>query len=135
MHEKFDRKEKTEIGSEKSFGLTFGTIVSVLGVLPVIAGQGPRWWALAAGLLFLIFSFLRPSIFRLPNFVWFKFGLVLNSFVSPIILAVLFYLVFTPIGLLLRLWRKDILSLRFDDVGLSYWIKSETPVSSMKDQF
>ena len=135
MHEKFDRKEKIEIGSEKSFGLTFGTLLSILGVLPAIFGHDPRWWAIAAGFLFLIFSLLRPSIFRVPNFVWFRFGLILNRLVSPIILAVLFYLVFTPMGLLLRLWKKDILSLKIDKSCLSYWIKSETPMSSMKDQF
>ena len=135
MHEKLDRKENVKIGSEKSFGLTFGALFFVVGILPTITGRGPRWWAIATGILFLVITLLRPSIFRLPHLAWFRFGLILNRLVSPLILASLFYLVFTPMGLLLKLLKKDILALKLDKSRISYWIKSETPVSSMKDQF
>lgn len=135
FHEKFDRKENVKLGSEKSFGLTFATVLFLIGMLPVLFQHPPRTWAIALGVLFILISILKPAIFRVPNRIWFKFGLLLNRIISPLILALLFYFVFTPMGLALRLFKKDILNLKINKSLSTYWIESESQIGSMKDQF
>lgn len=135
FHEKFDRKDVVKIGSEKSFGFTFGTIFLFFGSLPIAYQHSPRVGAMVLGFLFILVSVLKPAIFRVPNRIWFRLGLLLNRVVSPLILAILYYLVFTPVGLILKLFKKDILNLRIDKSQSTYWIKSESQTGTMKDQF
>lgn len=135
FHEKFDREDRVKIGPEKSFGLTFGAVFFLLGTLPIIFSHSPRGWAIALGVLFIMTAFVQPIIFRVPNRIWFRLGLLMNQVVSPLVLAVLFYFVFTPVGLALRFFKKDILNLRINKSLSTYWIKSESQIGSMKDQF
>lgn len=135
FHEKFDRENDITLGSEKSFGLTFGAVLLALGVLPLFFSRSPRVWAIVLGILFFLAAILKPQIFKVPNRIWFRLGLMLNQIISPFILAFLFFAVFTPMGLVLRLFRKDILNLRIDKSISTYWIKSESRIGSMKDQF
>tara|TARA_B100001121_G_scaffold275645_1_gene264281 strand:+ start:430 stop:624 length:195 start_codon:yes stop_codon:yes gene_type:complete len=63
-----------------------------------------------------------------------KFGILLGNVVSPIIMVIVFFLVITPISLLMRIFKKDLLNLKFNK-NYSYWIEKKGPLSKMKDQF
>ena len=92
----------------------------------------------AASLLFLLFALVLPKALAPLNWVWTKFGLVLHRIVSPVVLGVLFYGVFTPLGIIMRLFGGDPLRLRFNPNAQSYWIERTPPgpaPDSLKDQF
>lgn len=134
-HESFSRIDKIKPGSEKAFGITFATVFLLLAVLPVLFQHPIRVWALFLSLIFLVISFISPQLLKPLNLFWLKFGLFLNIIISPIILFLLYWMAFVPTGLLLKLLKKDVLTLKFDKLTDSYWIKSDTQVNSMKDQF
>ena len=88
--------------------------------------------------IFLLLAALVPGVLAPANRLWTKFGLLLHHIVSPIALGILFFLVVTPTGLLMRLFGKDPLRLRFDPDADSYWIKRDPPgpaADSLKNQF
>ena len=85
-------------------------------------------------MLFLLFGLFAPKILKPLNYIWFKFGLLLHSVVSPLIMMAMFYLVITPIGLIMRFLGKRPLNLSSDSNTSSYWIKREPPGPS-KDSF
>jgi hypothetical protein len=135
MIEDRDPNYGTSIGSERSFGVVFALVFFVVGLWPLIFDHQPRMWALVVGLVFLCLGFFLPQSLRRLNVVWFRFGILLGRVVSPVVLGIIFCITVVPIGLLMRLLGKDLLKLRMDHNVASYWIKKETDVSSMSDQF
>jgi membrane-bound ClpP family serine protease len=103
--------------------------------LPLLAKSSPHYWLLAIGIIFIAVALFLPSQLKHLNIVWMKFGLLLHKIISPLILIILFYLVFTPIAILLRIFKKDVLSLKIYKNKNSYWIKSEQIKNNMRDQF
>jgi hypothetical protein len=88
--------------------------------------------------LFLATALLVPASLRPLNWIWFKFGLLLHKIVSPVVMGLLFFVTVTPIALLLRAGRKDMLRLKRDAKCDSYWIVRQPPgpaPETMKDQF
>ena len=77
---------------------------------------------------------LNSKILTPLNSIWFKVGIFLGNFISPIVMAIIFFIVITPISLLLRLFNKDVLNLK-NNKGKTYWIKKDGPKSKMKNQF
>ena len=77
---------------------------------------------------------LNSKILTPLNKIWFKFGLFLGKIISPLIMGVIFFLVVTPIGLIMRVFKKDLLNLKFNN-NSSYWIENKVPKSKMKNQF
>ena len=69
------------------------------------------------------------------NKLWFKFGMILGAIISPIVMGVVFFLVITPIGIIMRIMGKDLLKKRYDKKKATYWILRDKPVSTMKQQF
>ena len=137
-HESYERQEDVQGGSNRSFGLVFTVFFAIVGLLPLIGGRGVRGWALGLGALFLAVALLHPAVLAPLARLWMKFGLLLHRIVSPIALGVMFFLVITPMGLLMRLFGKDPLRLRFDRSADSYWIPRDPPgpsPESFKDQF
>lgn len=137
-HEDFSRIEGMRAGSDRSFGLVVGGFLLIVGLTPLLKVQAPRWWALGSGAALLIAAGVRPSLLHPAHLLWIRLGYLLNRVVSPIVTGLLFFLVFTPMGLLLRLVGKDPLRLRFDRGAASYWIKREPPgpsPDSMRNQF
>ncbi len=124
--------------SDRSFGLVFAAVFLAGGLWPLLRGGTPRVWALVVAGAFLIASLARPSLLAPLNRLWTRFGLLLNKVTTPIVMGVLFYLVVTPTGLLMRLFGKDPLRLSRDQEADSYWIKREPPGPSpetMTNQF
>ena len=137
-HESYSRDEKVEGSSDRSFGLVFAGFFAVIGLLPLLLGRSPRIWALGIGGLFLLAALVIPSVLAPLNRLWLKLGLLLHRIVSPIALGIMFYMVITPMGLLMRATGKDFLKLRLDPSASSYWIEREPPgpaPESLKNQF
>ena len=77
---------------------------------------------------------MNSQLLRPLNYIWFKFGLFLGSIVSPIVMSIIFFLVVTPISILMKIFNKDILNLRTNKKN-TYWIEKTDPKSKMKNQF
>ncbi|SRR5258706_12172150 len=135
-HEDFRRTEPVRGSSDRAFGLIVGGVLATIGVTPLIKGNAPRWPAVVAAAILLLLALIRPSMLHRANLLWTRLGLLLNRLVSPIVIGAMYYLVFTPLGLLLRRLGKDPLRLRFDRNAASYWIHREPPTpDSMANQF
>ncbi|MBL8341498.1 MAG: hypothetical protein JNL30_08520 [Rubrivivax sp.] len=137
-HENLNREEHIEGSSDRSFGFVFAVVFVIIGLWPLLSSRGPRWWSLAIALGFAVVAVALPRLLAPLNRVWMKFGLLLAAVISPIALGILFYVVFTPIGLLMRLFGKDPLKLARDQDATSYWVPRAPPgprPDSMKQQF
>jgi len=84
----------------------------------------------------LIITFVKAEILLPFNKLWMKFGFILGKVVSPIVLGIIFFTIFMPIGILFRLIGRDYLSLKLKK-KFSYWVKHETSTRSepFKNQF
>ncbi|ABK43285.1 conserved hypothetical protein [Magnetococcus marinus MC-1] len=123
--------------SDRSFGLVFVGVFSLVGLLPLLQGGTLRWWALGCAALFLLLALLSPQRLHPLNLLWYQFGLFLHQLMTPLIMSVLFFMVVTPTGLLMRLSGKDPLRLKFDKKCSSYWLDRPPgpDPDSMKNQF
>ena len=120
--------------SNKSFGIVFFLVFLLIGVYPLINDDSIRIWSLIISLIFLILGLINSNILTPLNQIWFKFGILLGKIISPIIMGIIFFLVVTPTGLIMRILRKDLLNLKFNN-SKSYWIEKTGPKSKMKNQF
>ena len=121
-------------GSNKSFGIVFFIVFLIIGLYPLLNNHSIRFWSVLISLVFLVLGLLNSKILSPLNFLWFKFGILLGRFISPLIMGLVFFLVVTPIGILMRLLRKDLLNLKFNNKD-TYWIKNKPEKINMKDQF
>ena len=126
--------ENTKLPSERSFGIVFAILFFLISIYPLIYSGEIKYWYLMLSVLFLILGILNSKLLTPLNKIWFKFGIFLGKIVSPFIMVIIFFLVVTPIGILMRLMRKDLLNLKFDSSS-SYWIKKDGIKSKMKNQF
>ena len=126
-HERLADDGVIEGSSDRSFGLVFTVVFTIIGLWPFVFGGAVRWWSLAIALGFAAVSLIRPSLLAPLNRLWLKFGLLLNRIVSPLVMGLLFYLVMTPIALIMRMTGKDPLRLKYDAAARSYWIPRQPP--------
>ena len=126
--------DEIKISSNRSFGIVFFTVFLIIATYPLINNGDLRIWSLILSLVFLILGVLNSKILYPLNKIWFKFGLLLGKIVSPLVMAIIFFLVVTPIGLLMRILNKDLLNLKFNK-SKSYWIEKNEQKSKMKNQF
>ena len=127
-------EQKIKTSSNKSFGIVFFIVFLIIALYPMTKDGDIRLWSLILSLIFLILGLINSIILTPLNRLWFKFGILLGKIVSPIILGIIFFLVVTPTGVLLRLFGKDVINLKYNKNN-SYWIKKTGPKSKMKDQF
>ena len=123
-----------KISSNKSFGIVFFVVFFLIALYPLINNEDIRIWSLVISLIFLILGLINSRILNPLNKLWFKFGILLGKIVSPIIMGIIFFLVITPIGFIMRILGKDLLNLKFNS-NKTYWIEKKDPKSSMKKQF
>ena len=125
---------KIKVGSNKSFGIVFFVFFLIIGLYPLINEGNIRIWSIVISIIFLILGLINSQILTPLNILWFKFGILLGRFVSPIVMGLVFFLVVTPTGLIMKLFNKDLLKLR-KNKNSSYWIKRPETKSQMKNQF
>ena len=122
------------ISSNRSFGIVFFVVFLLIALYPLTYGGEIIIWSLIISILFLILGLLNSKILTPLNKLWFKFGIFLGKIISPIIMGIIFFLVVTPIGFIMRIIGKDLLNLKFNN-NKSYWIEKVGPKSKMKNQF
>ena len=126
--------DDVKISSNRSFGIVFFVVFLIITLYPLTYGGEIRLWSLIISLIFLTLGLLKSKILAPLNKIWFKFGILLGKIVSPLIMGIIFFLVVTPIGFIMRLLGKDVLNLKYNK-NKSYWIEKNGPKSKMKNQF
>ena len=123
-----------KINSNRSFGIVFFVVFLFIALYPLSYSGQIIKWSLVISLIFLLLGLINSKILTPVNKIWFKLGIFLGNIISPIIMAIVFFLVVTPIGLIMKVLRKDLLNLKFNSKK-SYWIEKNGPKSKMKNQF
>jgi hypothetical protein len=125
--------------SDRSFGLVFAAVFSIVGCWPLVHGEPLRWWALVVAAAFAVLALVRPQLLHLLNRAWLAFGRLLHRIVSPLVMGLLFFAAVTPTGWIMRLRGHDLLSLKRRPELKSYWIRreaeSQPAPETMKNQF
>jgi hypothetical protein len=115
------------------FGLIFFVLFLIIGLYPLKSDGIVRIWSIILSLVFLIITIIRPNLFVFLNRLWIQLGLLIGKIISPIIMGFFFFFVVTPVGLLVRILRKDVMGLKRGES--SYWINRKDKVQSMEKQF
>jgi hypothetical protein len=123
-----------KISSNRSFGIVFFIVFLLIALYPLIYSGEIRVWSAIISLILLALGVLNSKILTPLNKLWFKFGIFLSKIISPLIMGIIFFLVVTPIGLIMRIFGKDVLNLKYNK-NQSYWIEKKDPKSKMKNQF
>ena len=128
-------ESKIKIGSNRNFGLVFFFVFLIVGLWPLLNGGPFRIWSIVIAIIFLIFGLMNSKLLAPLNKLWFKFGLFLGTIVSPFVMGIIFFLVITPIGFVMKIIGKDLLNIKHDNKKKSYWINRDKSKSTMKQQF
>jgi len=120
-------------GSEKSFAITFGSITLLFSAFMFIKKSYTPWFLVIISFLFFTLAFLKPSVFKIPNRLWLKLGLVLGKIAIPIVMALLFYCIVFPLSLMMKIFSKSTIANAGNPRIQTYWINKEEDFS-MADQ-
>jgi predicted membrane metal-binding protein len=120
--------------SNKSFGILFFIVFLIIGLWPLYHSNPIRLWSVIVAVIFLILGLLNSKILSPFNKVWVKFGELLGKIIAPIIMFIVFFVILTPLSLVVRIFKKDLLKVEYSKEK-SYWIKREKNIGTMKKQF
>ena len=123
-----------KVGSNKSFGIVFFLFFLIVAIYPMFFDGNLRLFSLIISIIFLILGLLNSRALTPLNLLWFKFGILLGRIVSPIVMGLVFFVIVTPTGLIMKFLNKDLLNLK-KSKSKSYWIKRTTLKTDMKNQF
>ena len=124
----------TKISSNRSFGIVFFIVFFLISIWPLLDEQSLRIWSLVVSSIFLVLGLLNSKLLTPLNLVWTKFGELLGKIISPIVMGIVYFAIITPMGIFMRLIRKDLLKTKLSNNN-SYWIKRSKNIGSMKKQF
>jgi|TARA_B110000238_G_scaffold170395_1_gene187733 uncharacterized membrane protein len=122
------------ISSNKSFGLVFFIVFLIVALYPLLENESVRLWSIILSAIFLILGMLDSKFLTPLNKIWFKFGILLGNIISPIVMGLVFFTVVTLTAVLMRIFKKDLLSLKKNN-NKTYWVERTGPKSKMKNQF
>ncbi len=122
------------MSSNRSFGILFFVVLLIIGVWPLKNGNNPYYVILIISFIFLILGLTNSKFLTPLNKTWVKFGELLGRIIAPLVMAVVYFIILTPISLLLRIFGKDLLNLKYSK-GNSYWIKRDKNIGTMDKQF
>ena len=121
--------------SNRSFGLLFFIVFLILGLWPLKSGENLNLYFLAISMIFLILGLINSKLLSPFNKFWIKLGVILGNIIAPIVMALVYFVILTPVSLIVRLFGKDLLALRFLKKKETYWITRKKTLGSMKKQF
>jgi hypothetical protein len=120
--------------SNKSFGILFFIVFLIIGLWPLYHSNSIKLWSVIVALIFLILGLSNSKILSPFNKAWVKFGELLGKIIAPIVMFAVFFVILTPLSLVVRIFKKDLLKVKYSKEK-SYWIKREKNIGSMKKQF
>ena len=129
------KQKEIKISSNKSFGLVFFVIFIIIALWPLLNDENIRICSIIVSIIFLILGLLNSKILTPFNKLWMRLGALLGIIVSPIVMGVVYFGIITPIGLIMKLFGKDVLNLKLDKNKKTYWTLKKKIPSKMKDQF
>ena len=121
--------------SNKSFGLLFFIVFLILGLWPLKNGEIPNFYFITASVIFLLLGLINSRLLSPLNKLWIKFGEILGIIIAPLVMALVYFVILTPVSLIVRIFGKDLLGLKFLKEKETYWIKRKKNLGSMKKQF
>ena len=116
---------KKKKNTNRSFGILFFIVFSIISIWPILSGNELRLWSFIVAIIFLIMGITKSRFLTPFNIAWIKFGELLGVIISPLIMGLVYFLVVLPIGILMRVLGKDLLSLKFNKNIETYWNKKE----------
>ena len=128
------KNKNIKIGTNKSFGIVFFLFFLIVSLFPLFKNENIRVWSLIIAIIFLILGLLNSKFLTPLNKIWFKFGILLGNFVSPIVMSIVFFAIVTPTSLIMKALGKNLLNLKKDNKK-TYWIERSKIKSKMKNQF
>jgi hypothetical protein len=120
--------------SNRSFGVVFFVFFLIISLFPLLNDNDIRYWSLILSIIFLVLGLLSSNLLTPLNNFWFKFGILLGKVISPFIMGIIFFIIVTPIGIIMKILKKELLNLKFNNKK-TYWIEKNGPKSKMKNQF
>ena len=127
-------QKNIKLPSNRNFGIVFFIVFLIIALWPILKQNEIRIWSLILSFIFFVLGLINSKLLTPLNKLWFKFGILLGNIIAPIVMGIVFFLVVTPTGLIMRFFRKDILKLK-KNTSDSYWINKDDTNSSMKNQF
>ena len=125
-----------KVGSERSFGYTFCVFFLLFFLFSIYHNNGLNYYLLLISIFFFIVTFIKPSFFKKPNLLWFKLGMLIGSFISPIVMTLIYVITILPVGIILKLFNKDVMNIKIKKSHKSYWInKNNKKYRTMRNQF
>ena len=121
--------------SNRSFGILFFLVFLGFGLWPITKEMSPNIYLIIISVIFLILGLLNSKLLSPLNNLWIKFGEILGKIIAPIVMAAVYFLILTPISLLVRLFGKDLIKMKFNNNIKSYWIKRKKHLGTMDKQF
>jgi len=121
--------------SNRSFGLLFFIVFLIIGLWPLKNGDNLNLYFSITSLFFLILGLLNSKLLSPLNKIWIKFGEILGIIIAPIIMALVYFVILTPVSLVVRVFGKDLLGLKFTNKQQTYWINRKKNMGSMRKQF
>ena len=137
-HESLQRDDTPQGSSNRTLGLTFAGVFLIIALYPWVFGRPLRLWGVAVAAVFLLLGLALPNVLGPLNKVWTRFGLLLHKITSPIVLGLMFFVVVTPVGFVMRLAGRDPLSLKRNPQSSTYWVDRVPPgpkPDSLPNQF
>ncbi len=121
--------------SNKSFGLLFFVVFLIIGLWPLKNGENLNFYFIAVSIIFLILGLINSKLLSPLNKSWIKLGEILGIIIAPIVMALVYFVILTPVSFIVRIFGKDLLSLKLLKDKETYWIKRKKSLGSMKKQF
>ena len=125
---------KIKLPTNRNFGIVFSIVFLIIALWPLLKQNDIRLWSLFISGIFFVLGLFSSKLLSPLNKIWFKFGMFLGNFIAPIVMGVVFFLVVTPTGLIMKLFRKDLLNLKKNKKE-TYWLDKDNSNSSLKNQF
>ena len=125
---------KIKLPTNRNFGIVFSIVFLIIALWPLLKQNDVRLWSLSISGIFFALGLLNSKLLLPLNKIWFKFGILLGSIIAPIVMGIVFFLVVTPTGFIMKLLRKDLLNLKKNEKE-TYWLDKDNSNSSLKNQF
>ena len=126
--------KEIKLPTNKNFGTVFFLVFLIISLFPFLKNDNIRIWSIIIALIFLVLGLLNSKILTPLNKIWFRFGIILGNFVSPIVMGIVFFTIVTPTSLIMRVLGKNLLNLKKGNKK-TYWIERSKIKSKMKNQF